>query len=94
MKIRHWELAGAEDDRLFSPNCWRVRIALAHKGLQAETIPWRFTEKESIAFSGQGKVPVIMDGDREVHDSWAISVYLDEAYPDLPPLFGSEQARS
>ena len=24
MPIRHWELAGAEDDRLFSPNCWRV----------------------------------------------------------------------
>lgn len=29
MTIRHWELAGVEDDRLFSPNCWRVRARLA-----------------------------------------------------------------
>lgn len=94
MTIRHWELAGAEDDRLFSPNCWRVRMALAQKGLQTETVPWRFTEKDAISFSGQGLVPVIRDGDREVHDSWAIAVYLDEAYPDRSMLFDSAQARS
>jgi len=94
MTIRHWELAGMEDDRLFSPNCWRVRLALAHKGLQAETVAWRFTEKEAIGFSGQGLVPVIEDGEKEVHDSWAIAVYLDEAYPTRPPLFDSAQARS
>ena len=28
-------------------------MALRHKGLQAEEIPWRFTQKEAIAFSGQ-----------------------------------------
>ena len=94
MTIRHWELAGAEDDRLFSPNCWRVRMALAHKGLAAETVPWRFTEKDAIAFSGQGLVPVITDGEREVHDSWSIAVYLDEAYADRPALFHGAQARS
>jgi glutathione S-transferase len=94
MPIRHWELAGAEDDRLFSPNCWRVRMALAHKGLQSESIPWRFTDKETIAFTGQGAVPVIRDGEIAVHDSWDIAVYLDEAYPDRPPLFESPQARS
>lgn len=92
--IRHWELAGTEGDRLFSPNCWRVRMALAHKGLQAETVPWRFTEKDAIAFSGQALVPVIQDGDREVHDSWDIAVYLDENYPDRPMLFDGAQARS
>ncbi|MBD0390319.1 MAG: glutathione S-transferase family protein, partial [Nostoc sp. C3-bin3] len=27
-KIRLYDLAGAEDDRRFSPNCWRVRLAL------------------------------------------------------------------
>jgi glutathione S-transferase len=92
--IRHWELAGKEDDRLFSPNCWRVRMALAHKRLAAETVPWRFTEKSAIAFSGQGLVPVIQDGDREVHDSWSIVLHLDDAYPDRPPLFDGEQARA
>jgi glutathione S-transferase len=92
--IRHWELAGAEDDRLFSPNCWRVRMALAHKGLEAETVPWRFTEKDAIGFSGQGLVPVIQDGEREVHDSWDIAVYLDQHYRERPPLFDGAQAQA
>jgi glutathione S-transferase len=94
MSIRHWELAGAEDDRLFSPHCWRVRMALAHKGLQSETVPWRFAEKEAIAFSGQGMVPVIRDGEREVHDSWDIAVYLDQTYRDRPSLFDGAQAQA
>ncbi|MBH8551369.1 glutathione S-transferase family protein [Nostocaceae cyanobacterium CENA357] len=86
-KIRLYDLAGAKDDRRFSPNCWRVRLALLHKQLPFETIPWRFTEKETIAFSGQGKVPVIVDGERFVCDSWAIAEYLEESYPENPPLF-------
>lgn len=32
-------------------------------------------------------VPVLVDGDRTLHDSWNIAEYLDEAYPDLPSLF-------
>ena len=94
MTIRLWDLAGAEDDRRFSPYCWRVKMALRHKGLHAEEIPWRFTEKDAIAFSGQGLVPVITDDDREVHDSWAIATYLDQAYPDRPMLFGGDEART
>ena len=84
--IRLWELAGAEDGRVFSPYCWRTRMALAHKGLAVESVPWRFTEKDAIAFSGQDRVPVMMDGDREVHDSWAIALYLDETYPRRPEI--------
>ena len=94
MTIKLWDLAGAEDDRRFSPHCWRTKMSLRHKGLEAEEIPWRFTEKDAIAFSGQKLVPVITDGDREVHDSWTIAVYLDEAYPDRPMLFGSDEART
>ncbi len=69
-------------------------MALAHKGLAAETVPWRFTEKAAIAFSGQGLVPVITDGGRVVHDSWRIAVYLEETYPDRPPLFAGAESRS
>ena len=83
-----YDLAGAEDDRRFSPYCWRTRMALAHKGLSVEAAPWRFTEKDMIAFSGQTKVPVLVDGERAVFDSWAIAVYLEETYPDAPSLFG------
>lgn len=94
MAIKMWDLAGAEDERRFSPYCWRIKMALAHKGLPVETVPWRFSEKDAIAFSGQGLVPVIVDGDKVLHDSWTIAAYLDEAYPDRPMLFGSEEART
>ncbi|MEM1048562.1 MAG: glutathione S-transferase family protein [Pseudomonadota bacterium] len=94
MPITLYDLAAADPDVRFSPNCWRVRMALAHKGLETETVPWRFTDKEVIAFSEQGKTPVIVDGDRTVVDSWSIAVYLDEAYPDRPKLFESPQARA
>jgi len=77
MTIILYDLAGAEEDRRFSPYCWRSRLALAHKGLPVETIAWRFTEKEAIAFSGQGRVPVIIDNGKTVFDSWAIAEYLE-----------------
>ena len=51
--MKLFDLAGAEDDRRFTPNCWRIKMALQHKGLVAETVPWRFVEKDAIAFSGQ-----------------------------------------
>jgi glutathione S-transferase len=92
MSIQLYELLGA-DDRRFSPFCWRTRLALAHKGLEPEVIPCRFTDKEKIAFSGQGRVPVIRDGDRTVFDSWSIACYLEESYSDGPSLFGCDTAR-
>jgi glutaredoxin len=57
-----YDLAGAEPERRFSPYCWRAKLALIHKGLPFDTIPWRFNEKKAIAFSGQGRVPVLVDG--------------------------------
>jgi glutathione S-transferase len=87
-----YDLAGADPALRFSPYCWRTKLALAHKGLEVETVPWRFTDKEVITFSGQGRVPVLVDGERVVSDSWAIALYLDEMYPDRPSLFGSPAA--
>lgn len=92
-KIVMYDLAGADPDRRFSPYCWRIKLALAHKGLPVETIPWRFTDKAAIAFSGQEKVPVIVDGGCTVHDSWRIAEYLEDAYPDRPSLFGGAAGR-
>jgi glutathione S-transferase len=94
MAIKLYDLAGAEDDRRFSPYCWRAKMALKHKGLEFETIPWRFTEKAAIAFSGQGLVPVLVDDGRAVHDSWRIALYLDEAYPQRPGLFEGAESRA
>ena len=92
--MKLYDLAGAEADRRFSPYCWRIKMALAHKGLEYETIPWRFTDKDVIAFSGQGLVPVLIDGDREVHDSWTIAEYLEQRYADRPSLFGGVAGRA
>jgi glutathione S-transferase len=89
-----YDLAGADADVRFSPYCWRVRMALAHKGLELETIAWRFTDKEAIAFSGQGAVPVLVNGDHVLHDSWKIAEDLDLRYPDRPLLFDGEQGKA
>jgi glutathione S-transferase len=93
MTITMYDLAGADPDRRFSPFCWRARMALAHKGLAVETVPWRFTEKDKLPQPNAGRVPVIIDGDRVVHDSSAIAAYLEERYPDRPSLFGGDIGR-
>ena len=87
------DLAGADPAVRFSPYCWRTRFALAHKGLPVETVPWRFSDTAAIAFSGQGRVPVIRDGETVVADSWAIAEYLEDHSP-APALFGSATARA
>ena len=89
-----YDLAGADPTVRFSPYCWRTKLALAHKGLDVETIPWCFTDKDVIGFSGQGLVPVLQDGDRTVTDSWAIAEYLDVTYPEQPALLPGEQGRA
>jgi len=94
MSRKLYDLAGADPNLRFSPYCWRTKFALAHKGLAVETIPWRFTEKNVIAFSGSERVPVLLDGDKTVPDSWAIACYLEDAYPDRPSLFGGAAARA
>ena len=93
MAITMYDLCGAEAERRFSPFCWRIKMALAHKGLAVETLPWRFTEKDKLPQPNAGRVPVIVDGDRIVHDSTTIADYLEERYPDRPSLFGGDVGR-
>jgi glutathione S-transferase len=94
MPRKLYELVGREDDRPFSPYCWRTRMALAHKNLNAECVPWRFTETYKIGFSGQARVPVLVDGGKVVFDSWTIANYLEDTYSDTPSLFGGLTARA
>ena len=89
MGLKLFELAGESDDHRFSPFCWRVRMALAHKNLDYTTQVWRFFEKEKIAHSGQGAVPVLETENDVLSDSWTIAEYLEAAYPDRAPLFNS-----
>ncbi len=92
MAIELYDLAGGDEALRFSPYCWRARMALAHKGLDFETIPVRFGEKHKVEFSGQKLVPVLRDGTNVVCDSWDIALYLDNAYSDRPALMNGPQA--
>lgn len=93
MAIVLYDLAG-RDDRRFSPNCWRARMAIAHKGLDCEARATRFTEIASIAGGGCKTIPVIEDGEAVVVDSWAIAEHLDVTYPDRLPLFEGSSAKA
>ena len=94
MNLKLFELVGTDAARPFSPFCWRTRMALAHKGLSAESLPWRFTEKQAIAPHGSEKVPVLLHDDRPVVDSWTIANYLEDNFPDRPSLFGGQGGRA
>lgn len=67
-------------------------MALAHKGLEADCLPWRLTEKAAIAFSDQGKVPVLVHDGETIVGSWEIALYLDRRFPGLPALFAGEHS--
>ena len=94
MSLKLFELVGTDAARPFSPYCWRTRMALAHKDLSAESLPWRFTEKSAIAPHGSEKVPVLLHDDKPVVDSWTIATYLEDHFPDRPSLFGGEGGRA
>ena len=90
--IALYELKG-KNDRRYSLFSWRARMALRHKGLDFETLPVLLSDKTVIAFSGGKTVPVMKDKDTVVRDSWKIAEYLENRYPDSPPLFGGEIGR-
>ncbi len=87
MAILLYDLVGADADRPFSPHCWKAKMALAHKGLDFQSVPTRFLDVPSVE-DGARTIPVIRDGARVVADSFEIALYLDRAYPERPSLFG------
>ena len=93
--MKLYEAAG-DHRRPFSnrPYSWRIVMALAHKGLAAERIALPISDKESLAFSGQTLIPVLVDGGTILPDSWAIACYLDGTYPNTPALFDGPVARA
>jgi glutathione S-transferase len=77
----------------FSTNVERVALALAHKGLEVESVVISYEDRTQVEeVSGQQLVPVIDDDGEVVFDSTRILRYLDERYPD-PPLFPADPAR-
>lgn len=90
MSIILHELIGADPTRPFSPHCWKVAMALAHKGLPFERRSVCFTEIPQLENGAAKTVPLIRDGTRVITDSFLIADYLEETYPHRPSLFGGE----
>jgi glutathione S-transferase len=77
----------------FSTNVERVALALAHKGLDVESVVISYEDRSPvIEVSGQPLVPVLVDGDEVIADSVRILRHLEERHPD-PPLFPRDRAR-
>jgi glutathione S-transferase len=86
--LKLYELA-LGNGRSASPFVWRIRYALAHKGLAFESELLSFRDIPH-RFAGRFKtVPVLECGEVMMAESWDIAEYLDQAYPTHPPLFGS-----
>ena len=94
MTILLYDLVGEDPSRPFSPHCWKTTMCLAHKGLDYRRVPTAFTSVATIEGGISTTVPVIRDGDTLVADSFTIALYLDDAYPERPSLFGGEGGKA
>jgi glutathione S-transferase len=68
-----------------STNVERVALALAHKGLEAESVWVDPADRSPVKkVSGQTLVPVLVDGEEVVADSTRILAHLEDRYPQRP----------
>ncbi|TDK37087.1 glutathione S-transferase family protein [Rhizobium deserti] len=89
-----YSLCGADESRPFSPHCWKVVQALAHKQLDFTERPMPFTEIPTIEGGFSKTVPILRDGNELIRDSFEIALYLEQTYPDRPTLFGGEGGKA
>jgi maleylacetoacetate isomerase len=84
-----------------SSAAFRVRIALACKGLEYESVPVDLRAPvsaqrtaEFLALNPEGLVPVLVEGAQVVRQSLAIIEYLEETHPSPPLLPGTPYERA
>ena len=70
------------------PYCARVRIALAEKGIEYETVEVDLDDRPAWIYEKNplGRVPVLEEDTFVLAESAVIDEYLDDRYPD-PPLW-------
>ncbi len=77
----------------FSTNVERVALALAHKGIEVESVVIGYDDRSLVEqVSGQPLVPVLVDDGLVVTDSMRIIRHLEARHPD-PPLYPSDPHR-
>lgn len=93
MAITLYEIVAAGDARV-SNNCWRIRMALAHKGLAFEARACRHIDIARICDGRRKGLPVIEDDGRVIEDSWRIAEHLERAHAHGASLFEGEAGRA
>ena len=85
------------DKKRISPYAMSVYVALKEKGLsfQEKAIDLDLLEQKSLAYRQicpSGKVPCLVVDDFHLFESWAITEYLEDAFPapDYPALYPAE----
>ncbi len=78
-----------------SPFAWRVWLALEHKGIAYVQKTLSFDagdlkRPEFRALNPRGKVPVIVDDDFALYESAGILDYLEDRWPEAPPLLSRD----
>jgi glutathione S-transferase len=78
----------------FSTNVERVALALAHKGVEVESVVISYDDRSLVEqVSGQPLVPVLVDdAGRVIVDSMQIVAHVDALVPE-PPLYPADPAR-
>lgn len=94
MTRKLYALSGTDTSRPFSPHVWKTKLSLAHKGLTFDIAPVGFTEIPRLEQGATKIVPLLRDGEKLVSDSFDIALYLEEAYPDRPPLLSGEGGKA
>ena len=75
------------------PYCARVRIALAEKGIEYETVEVDLDDRPAWIYEKNplGRVPVLEEDTFALAESAVIDEYLDDRYPE-PPLWPADPA--
>ena len=95
MTLKLYTLCGADTARHFSPHVWKTVMSLHHKGLDFEECPTPFTAIPEIEGGATKTVPLLVDGDTMIVDSFAIAEYLEETTaPRLHPADPIQRARN
>ena len=95
MKLYEWAMADRKG--CASPYVWRIKMLLGHLGVDYESeMLFGIELKDGLAFAQaeaerlgtkapyapHGTVPVLVDGETILPDSWTIAAYLDDRYGD------------
>lgn len=88
-KVKFYDLQ-VSTGATISPFVWATKFAVKHKGLDLDVVDGGFTGIMDRTGGRTERLPAIVDDGKWVLDSWGIAEYLDETYPDAPPLIPHE----